>query len=448
MSYFSKRMAKLALGFGVPLSILAIALGIVGGTVTRSNAPIAVLLSSRNNPFFQQVANGIDIYAQKFGYQVQYFDSENSVERENAHIRSIIAAGFKMVLFNDVNEQSGVNAVKALNQANIPVIAVDHVLVPEELKAKENNQYQIDDNFKVIANIASDNFQAGEILAVYASQVLRIPYNTRSFTLYGIPGTASSDQRMRGFIREINDGRNRGHYGLAAVGFNLSYDNGFGFQADDNRSKANLGVQNNIQRYFTPSSPEFSPLLFATNDEAALGGIAALKSSGILAGSQTFADAGSNKTWVFGVDYTDDALVAIKNNEQSATVRQDTHLMGYMSMDIASYFLDPNLYGNKTAYGATQRYQNYDKTTFDYWLKRYPNRFSNDIDPSTTMQNGYYFKLNTSLTYWDLTNNDYKNVQQIKDDNGVSRLEDIGPAGTLSAADTPDQVSSTAWTFS
>ncbi|WP_406823247.1 D-ribose ABC transporter substrate-binding protein [Mesomycoplasma hyopneumoniae] len=381
------------------IAAIAIYFGTAFGIASRSNtnakvAPVAVVFSTRNNPFFQNVEKGIETAAKELGVDYEVYDSENDSDKEARNISNIIAKQQKVVIFNDVNEDSGISAVKKLNQAGIPVIATDHLLnSPKALEAK----------IKVEANIASDNKQAGVILAQFMAQKIGLPQDSLTYSVYGIPGTESGESRAQGFIETVKNLNNQAiKYNLFSYGkYGKENANGktyIGRQADDNRDLANQRVANDATQVFQDAQKR--PLLvFGTNDEAALGSISALESAQIpLGGGDKFLP-GSGKVYITGVDYTNDAQKAVLNNKLSATVEQDTDLLGRLSLIIAEKILKDQW--------KTSKYSDF--------YSQFP-QLDKDKNPDDQVEQGYYFKVGTKL-FW--RGPDGKGEKLQADENGI-----------------------------
>ncbi|QJB71403.1 substrate-binding domain-containing protein [Mycoplasma sp. 1654_15] len=381
------------------VAAIAIYFGTAFGIASKSNtgaqvAPIAVVFSTRNNPFFQNVEKGIEAAAKELGVAYEVYDSQNDTDKEATNISNIIAKQQKVVIFNDVNEDSGISAVKKLNAAGIKVIATDHLL---------NSAKAIQENIKVEANIASDNKQAGVILAQFMAQKIGLPQDALTYSVYGIPGTESGESRAQGFIQTVKGKNNQAVkynlYSYAKYGQETANGKTYvGRQADDNRDKANTAVSNDIGAFFTEQSkrPE---LVFGTNDESALGAIAALEAAKIPLGGGDSYTPGSGKVYVTGVDYTEDAQIAVKNNKLSATVEQDTDLLGKLSLEIAAKILDNSW--------ETSKYE-------DFYNKH--TGLDRDKKPTDTVEKGYYFKVATKL-FWK--GPDGKGEKLQADQNGI-----------------------------
>ena len=93
------------------------------------------------------------------------------------------------------------------------------------------------------------------------------------------------------------------------------------------------GKANDAMLSIWQSHPEIE-LVFANNDDMAIGVIAALNQSGYNTGNE-----GDKSIAVIGVDATDAAIEAIKAGKMTATVKQDGDAMGEANIRFAMNYL-------------------------------------------------------------------------------------------------------------
>ncbi|MGY6172517.1 substrate-binding domain-containing protein [Candidatus Mycoplasma pogonae] len=394
-------LRKLIIAFSALLGLggtLAIVFGISshynskldqGKTTNKGAADIALLLSTKNNPFFAAVEEGVREKAKELNLSVETYDSINKVSTEDDNVARIIAKKHPIVIFNDVNEDSGIAAVRKFNRAKIPVIALDHILFGPKVKEA---------GIEVVANIASDNVQAGKIIAQFLAQKIKLPQDILTYILYGIPGTESGMSRTKGFNIPVKDldgnDINYNVYGYTLIGEAEKYGKKYySDQADDNRSLAHDKTNARIGQFFSANTVDKRPnLIFGTNDEAAIGAISAIlkqnikdvDGKGILAGNQIYSEATKNKVWVTGIDYTKDAIDAIVNQKtMTATVEQETNALGAIATLIAKKVLE----------------NQFDNSTLQQYKEVFPQITNVPTSDNQTMTKGFYFQVATKI-FW------------------------------------------------
>ena len=255
----------------------------------RDNKPkIGMVLSTLNNPFFVNMKDGAEKEAEKLGYDLVVLDSQNDPAKERANVEDLVQLGVIALLINPTDSDALVKTVEVANKSNIPVITLD----------RQAN------GGKITSHIASDNIKGGEMAAEYVLDKFKDekgPINV--VEIQGIPGASATRDRGEGFhnIMDKNDKFN--FISIQAADF----DRQKGLQVMENIIQANPNIQ----------------VVFAHNDEMALGAVKAIKASGINA-------------LVIGFDGNDDAKDSIDANEMTATIAQQPDLIGALGVELAN----------------------------------------------------------------------------------------------------------------
>lgn len=254
--------------FSVGLMLMMLMTSFIG--CGRDNKPkIGMVLSTLNNPFFVNMKDGAEKEAEKLGYD-------------------LVQLGVIALLINPTDSDAVVKTVEVANKSNIPVITLD----------RQAN------GGKITSHIASDNIKGGEMAAEYVLDKFKDekgPINV--VEIQGIPGASATRDRGEGFhnIMDKNDKFN--FISIQAADF----DRQKGLQVMENIIQANPNIQ----------------VVFAHNDEMALGAVKAIKASGINA-------------LVIGFDGNDDAKDSIDANEMTATIAQQPDLIGALGVELAN----------------------------------------------------------------------------------------------------------------
>ncbi|BDU95665.1 ribose ABC transporter substrate-binding protein RbsB [Clostridium perfringens] len=273
--------------FSVGLMLMMLMTSFIG--CGRDNKPkIGMVLSTLNNPFFVNMKDGAEKEAEKLGYDLVVLDSQNDPAKERANVEDLVQLGVIALLINPTDSDAVVKTVEVANKSNIPVITLD----------RQAN------GGKITSHIASDNIKGGEMAAEYVLDKFKDekgPINV--VEIQGIPGASATRDRGEGFhnIMDKNDKFN--FISIQAADF----DRQKGLQVMENIIQANPNIQ----------------VVFAHNDEMALGAVKAIKVSGINA-------------LVIGFDGNDDAKDSIDANEMTATIAQQPDLIGALGVELAN----------------------------------------------------------------------------------------------------------------
>jgi ribose transport system substrate-binding protein len=244
---------------------------------------LALVVSTLNNPFFVSMKDGAEKKADQLGYKLIVLDSQNDPSKELSNVEDLIVRGVKAILINPTDSDAVSNAIRAANQAKIPVLTLDRGASRGE----------------VVTHIASDNVAGGEMAGKYISE--KIGKNAKVVQLEGIAGTSAARERGEGFMKAV---KSENMDLLASQ------------PADFDRTKG-LNVMENL----LASKPN-TQAVFAQNDEMALGALRAVKASG-------------KDILIVGFDGTDDGIAAVKRGMLGATIAQQPALIGELGVESA-----------------------------------------------------------------------------------------------------------------
>lgn len=257
------------------------------GAAETTPYKIGLIISTLNNPFFVTLKEGAEAKAAELGAELIVLDSQNDPARELSNMEDLITQGVDAILINPTDSDAVVNAIRAANDASIPVITLDRGASAGD----------------VITHIASDNIAGGNMAGAFI--VEKLGGAGKVVELEGIAGTSAARDRGQGFNDAISGS------GLEVVAKQV---------ADFDRTKG-LSVMENILQ----AQPEINAV-FAHNDEMALGALKAIEVSG-------------RDIMVVGFDATDDAVASVKAGAMAATVAQQPALIGGLGIENAVKFL-------------------------------------------------------------------------------------------------------------
>lgn len=273
--------------FSVGLILMMLMTSFMG--CTKNNKPkIGMVVSTLNNPFFVNMKDGAEKEAEKLGYDLVVLDSQNDPAKERANVEDLVQLGVIALLINPTDSDAVVKTIEVANKSNIPVITLD----------RQAN------GGKITSHIASDNIKGGEMAAEYVLDKFKDekgPINV--VEIQGIPGASATRDRGEGFHNIMDKNDKFKFVSIQAADF----DRQKGLQVMENIIQANPNIQ----------------VVFAHNDEMALGAVKAIKASGINA-------------LVIGFDGNDDAKDSIDANEMTATIAQQPDLIGALGVELAN----------------------------------------------------------------------------------------------------------------
>lgn len=278
-------MRKLKLGSLAMCSLLALAACsseslAQGGTGEQIRIGFAV--STLDNPFFQEMKDGIEKAAAELGASVVVLNAVNDADTQVKQVRTLTEQRVRAIIINPVDSTRSAPAVDVAESALVPLVTVDRTINGSE----------------VASEVASDNVQGGALAAIALGRAA----TGEVVHLRGVTGASATVDRGAGFEQGMNSG------GIKVVARQ---------NADFSRARA-LSVMTNLLRGNTRIKG-----VFADNDEMALGAIAAL---GAKAGKDVH---------VVGFDGTREAFAAIEAGTMAATVAQQPGLLGRKAVEQA-----------------------------------------------------------------------------------------------------------------
>lgn len=257
-----------------------------GGSADGS---ITLALSTQTNPFFVQLRDGAQEKADELGVTLNVQDASDDAATQANQLNNAATTGAGVVIVNPTDSDAVVPSVEALNQADIPVVAVD----------RSSN------GGDVASFVASDNVAGGAQAAAALAEA--IGGEGEILMLQGIAGSSASRDRGQGFEEEIAK-----HEGISIVAKQTAnFDRGEGLDVATNLLQAHPNVK----------------AIFAENDEMALGAIEAL---GARAGEDVI---------VVGFDGTNDGLAAVEDGRMLATIAQQPEELGAKAVEEAAKLL-------------------------------------------------------------------------------------------------------------
>ena len=250
--------------------------------VTVGDGSIGLSVSTLNNPFFVDLADGAQAAADKLGATLSIVDAGDDVTKQVSDIEDLVNKGISVLIVNPVDSDAVTGAVEAAKAKGVRVIAVDRAV----------NGVEID------CQIASDNVLGAELATQYIVDTLGEGINVAE--LEGVPGASAAIDRSAGF-HNIADAKLK-----VVASQTANFDRTQGMSVMENMLQAHSNIQ----------------AVFAANDEMALGAVEAISATG-------------KNIMVVGFDATDDALEAIRAGRMAATIAQQPALIGKTAVENA-----------------------------------------------------------------------------------------------------------------
>src|SRR5262245_62451785 len=281
---------KFAVGRIGIVFVAIVALSSFGSCSSRPSGgkeKIAIVISTLNNPWFVVLGDTAKERAREFGDEANVFDSQNDTAKEQSNFESIIAGGYKAILFNPTDADGSIANVRKAKEAGIPVFCIDR---------------EINANGAATSQILSDSYSGCVALGEYF--VERVGKEGKYVELMGLAGDNNTRNRSGGFHNVVDR-----YPGLKLVAQQ---------SADFDRTKA-LEVMESILQ----AQPEIDAV-FAANDAMAMGAYQALVASGR-----------ADKVKVFGFDGADEVVKLIADGKIEATGMQFPKTMARTAAEYA-----------------------------------------------------------------------------------------------------------------
>jgi ribose transport system substrate-binding protein len=206
-----------------------------------------------NNPWRIAQTNSMQGEAEKRGWQLVYTDAAGSAAKQVADVNSMIAQGVELIFLAPREEKPLIPAIMAAKGAGIPVILLDRNV--DQSLATAGEDY--------VCFIGSDFVEEGRRIAEW--MVANANGKSKIIQLEGTVGSSPANDRKKGFDDYIA--------GNAA--FTLLASQSGDFARDKGRQVAETLLQ---------AHPD-ADIIYAHNDEMAIGAISALEAAGKAAGT-------------------------------------------------------------------------------------------------------------------------------------------------------------------
>jgi ribose transport system substrate-binding protein len=279
MTMISRRTFMLAATAVGALAVAGVAIAEVPKLEQKDTYKVGFAQTESNNPWRIAQTNSMKAEAEKLGYQLVYTDAAGSAAKQVADVNSMIAQGVDVIFLAPREEKPLIPAVMAAKKAGIPVILLDRNVDPSLAKAGED----------YLTFIGSDFVLEGQRIAEWL--VKNANGKSKIIELEGTTGSSPANDRKKGFDEAIK----------AAGGFEIVASQTGDFARDKGRQVAESLLQ---------AHPD-ADIIYAHNDEMAMGAIAALEAAGKVPGKDVL---------VLSIDGGKEAVQAVVDGKIAAVV--------------------------------------------------------------------------------------------------------------------------------
>ncbi|WP_439629184.1 ABC transporter substrate-binding protein [Shinella sp.] len=279
MTMISRRTFMLAATAVGALAVAGVAIAEVPKLAQKDTYKVGFAQTESNNPWRIAQTNSMKAEAEKLGFQLVYTDAAGSAAKQVADVNSMIAQGVDVIFLAPREEKPLIPAVMAAKKAGIPVILLDRSVDPSLAKAGEDYLTFIGSNF------VEEGKRVAEWLVKNANG------KTKIIELEGTTGSSPANDRKKGFDEAIQ----------AAGGFEIVASQTGDFARDKGRQVAESLLQ---------AHPD-ADIIYAHNDEMAMGAIAALEAAGKVPGKDVL---------VLSIDGGKEAVQAVVDGRIAAVV--------------------------------------------------------------------------------------------------------------------------------
>ena len=280
MSLITRRMLMLSAGaLGAVAMTAGIAIAQLPPLAKKDTYKVGFAQTESNNPWRIAQTQSMQDKAKELGYQLVYTDAAGSAAKQVADVNSMIAQGVDLIFLAPREEKPLIPAVMAAKKAGIPVILLDRNV--DQALAKAGEDY--------VTFIGSDFIDEGKRVAEWLAK--NANGKSKIIELEGTTGSSPANDRKKGFDEAIT----------AAGGFTILASQSGDFARDKGRQVAESLLQ---------AHPD-ADVIYAHNDEMAMGAIAALEAAGKVPGKDVI---------VLSIDGGKEAVQAVVDGKINAVV--------------------------------------------------------------------------------------------------------------------------------
>lgn len=228
------------------VAMLVILLALVFSAQSAGTIGLSVL--TMNNPFFKEIAETMTAEAAKHGYKVVAVSGDFDVAKQQNQVKDFIVKKVSAIVLCPCDSKAIGPAIREANKAGIPVFTADIA--------------SLDAGAKVVAHIATDNFQGGRMAADAVVEALN---GRGKVAILDHAEIESVLQRTKGFEARLAELNKQPDVKVQIIAK---------LPGGGDKAKSFKAAQDLIQAHADLNA------IFAINDPSALGARAALENAG------------------------------------------------------------------------------------------------------------------------------------------------------------------------
>lgn len=222
------------------------------GNTPKSKKRIGISVQTMANPFFKLIADVVKAEAEKEGFTVEVRDGAGKIETQNNQVKEFINDGFDAIIICPRNTKSIGQVIREANNANVPVFTIDTVCE--------------DPGAKVVFHVGTDNVQGGHVAGKAMIDALKTK-GGGDVAILEFKRVDSCIDRVKGFTAEIEKYNKTAANKIRIVG---------SYECEGDKAKGQAATRDAL------NANQQLVGIFAINDPAAEGAIAALETEGKL----------------------------------------------------------------------------------------------------------------------------------------------------------------------
>lgn len=283
---------------GMVVFLIAIALMVSASFAAAQEKVIGFSQVTLDSPFYVALMEAAEKKADELGAKLIYVDAQGDIAKQNKDVQDLLTKGVDVLLLNAVNPNGVAPAMRAAANADVPVIAIDR-------PAKG----------KLATFVGRDNKKMGYEAGKLAVELLggKGKAKGKIIEIQGAAGGKVMMDRRDGFHQAVD-----AEEGIVVV--QSPY-------CEYIRSKAVKAFQDLYE------ANQDVALVYAHNDDMALGAVQVLKQNGKL-----------DQVKILGIDGLMQAVKAIDAGTYDGTVLNDPALLGSMAVETAMGVLEGKSY--------------------------------------------------------------------------------------------------------
>lgn len=254
-----------------------------------------------NNAFFVGLSQGVNDGSKKLGYKLIETNANGDASQQFNDAINLLSQGVDALILTPIDSKAITPAVEQANKQKIPVFTLDRG----------------SDGGKITSFVASDNIAAGKEAANWIAETLKTKYGSAKgnvVNLVGLIGTTAATDRDTGFKEGLK----------AYPDIKIVAEQEGAFDQEKSLNVMTNILQGNSQ----------IDAVFGANDDNTIGAVRAIDSAG------RFAPPGDAKhISIIGIDGTAQALKAIRDGKQDATISQNPIKMAEQALTFIKDYL-------------------------------------------------------------------------------------------------------------